>query len=366
LTTAGIIGLDYLLPSRTEPLQSSSTSQESTSMISKLTESSSTQLYSLQGRLFFDYNGNGKQETDEPAVQNAAVRAEDANGRISEALTDSSGDYTIEVPAGSYTIYIQPDNTNPNRPKFGYMCRSPSEFRSIQDSYGIIISGSGTFDVGLMEGFLTSPFSENDSYKYISDYVNLDQFPNLRDWTGGAKTYDNHKGTDFIANTGTKIVAAAPGQVFAAWDGWPNNPHWPGKAANGENDYWENGNFVVLSHGYNLWSAYHHLDSITLPGVPWDSYSSGAFVKRGDLIGYSGYSGYEYNLVEIMTPDQAHLHFEITDVTIDQSAFHYRDPFRDLYFGKHGYSRQSSPISFWTVDNDIQCFDEVSIRSFRY
>ena len=58
------------------------------------TSSSPAQLASLEGRLFFDYNGNGIQDPEEPAVPNAKLSLV---GPVKfEALTDSAGDYKIE------------------------------------------------------------------------------------------------------------------------------------------------------------------------------------------------------------------------------------------------------------------------------
>lgn len=349
---ASALGLDYFVRNPQIPSQQTLTQSLTSSSLATTTISSSslTQLVSLQGRLFFDYNGNGIQDTDEPSIQNARVQMQDSNARvIAEALTDSSGDYKLDIPAGNYKLFIQPDQSKSNNPNFGYMCTSPSEFRAITDGYDLSATGDGTFDVGLMEGFLTLPFNKNDSYTDIPDYVDLDPRPGyIRDWMGGKNTYDGHMGTDFVARKGAEILAAAPGQVFSAWNGWPNDPHW------GINDYWKNGNYVVLSHGHNLWSAYHHLDSIAVPEVLFDTYPLTVSVKRGDVIGYCGFSGFGRDLTTTMTPQNTHLHFEMTDVNIDQSSKHFRDPFRDLYFGKYGYSRQSNPVSFWTVDNEMQ------------
>jgi predicted lipoprotein with Yx(FWY)xxD motif len=51
-------------------------------------------LASLNGRLFFDYNGNGKQDTGEPAVSGSRIQLlNDAGQTIAGTFSDSSGDY---------------------------------------------------------------------------------------------------------------------------------------------------------------------------------------------------------------------------------------------------------------------------------
>lgn len=89
-----------------------------------------------------------------------------------------------------------------------------------------------------------------------------------------------HDGLDFAVACGTPVYAAAPGQVIRA--GW---------RASG----W--GNQVVIDHGIHrsvdLVTTYNHLSSI----VKW-----GGTVSRGQLIAYSGTTGYSTG---------CHLHFGV-------------------------------------------------------
>ena len=87
-----------------------------------------------------------------------------------------------------------------------------------------------------------------------------------------------HAGTDFGVPCGTPVMAAADGTVISA--GWGGG----------------NGNRIVIDHGIvsgvGLASTYNHLSSFVV--------KSGK-VKRGQLIAYSGTTGYSTG---------CHLHFE--------------------------------------------------------
>ena len=86
-----------------------------------------------------------------------------------------------------------------------------------------------------------------------------------------------HNGMDFGAPIGTEIFAAADGVVFAV----------------GDNGRYQYGKHIVIQHENNLTTLYAHLSkSIVVKG---------AIVKKGDVIGYSGNTGY--------TVGRGHLHF---------------------------------------------------------
>jgi murein DD-endopeptidase MepM/ murein hydrolase activator NlpD len=352
---ASALGLDYL--SQPSPLSESPTTlmpmrrESTTTKVSSASSTESAQLASLQGRVFFDYNGNGVQDGEEPAVSNAVVqlRRDPNSNATAETVTDSAGDYQLEdFPTGSYRLYVLPEEK-----KFRYMCRSAEEFRDLSNGYDLSLDESGKMDIGLMEGFLTSPFNRNKTYRFdffdeldIPAFVDLDHRPkHIRDWRGGQQTYDGHRGTDFVAEERTEIFAAAPGRIFFAWNGWPNKPSW-----GDQNDTWKNGNSVIVYHENGFWSSYNHLNSVAVNEASWGSLKQS--VKRGDLIGYMGYTGFRPDLVTPMTANQVHLHFQITatELTVGND----RDPFRDLYYGQHGDSPMSNSVSLWTVDNKLE------------
>jgi murein DD-endopeptidase MepM/ murein hydrolase activator NlpD len=94
-----------------------------------------------------------------------------------------------------------------------------------------------------------------------------------------------HSGTDFGVPCGTPVYATADGTVVSA--GWGGG----------------DGNRTVIDHGIlsgvDLMTAYNHLSSFVVQGGP---------VKRGQLIAYSGTTGYSTG---------CHLHFE----TLENGSF---------------------------------------------
>ena len=88
--------------------------------------------------------------------------------------------------------------------------------------------------------------------------------------------YDYHPGIDIGNDYGAPIYAGASGHVeFAGWFG----------------GY---GRYVKISHGYGYETAYGHMSSIAV--------SSGDYVKKGEVIGYVGSTGYSTG---------PHLHYEV-------------------------------------------------------
>lgn len=87
-----------------------------------------------------------------------------------------------------------------------------------------------------------------------------------------------HNGIDFAAPIGTPVFAARDGKIAATGD-------------NGRKQY---GRFIVIEHDNNLSTLYSHLSRQVA--------IQGGVVKKGDLIGYSGNTGY------VTGP---HLHFTV-------------------------------------------------------
>ena len=86
-----------------------------------------------------------------------------------------------------------------------------------------------------------------------------------------------HTGVDLRASTGTKVYAANKGTVTTS----------------GYSSAW--GNYIIISHGGGITTLYAHLSK--------RSVSKDDKVKQGDIIGYSGNTGYS---------TAPHLHFEIS------------------------------------------------------
>jgi murein DD-endopeptidase MepM/ murein hydrolase activator NlpD len=106
------------------------------------------------------------------------------------------------------------------------------------------------------------------------------------------KVWKEHKGLDFSAKEGTPVYATGDGQVLNAYV---------------SDSY---GKVVFINHGYGFETRYAHMSRFAvIPGEP---------VKRGQVIGYVGDTGYSSG---------PHLHYEV------------------LYQGEH-----VNPINFFQQD----------------
>ncbi|HUS68000.1 MAG TPA: M23 family metallopeptidase [Kofleriaceae bacterium] len=106
----------------------------------------------------------------------------------------------------------------------------------------------------------------------------------VRDWRGGALSYDSHNGTDFAVPLGTVVVAAAPGVVQRI-----------------SSEFDRGGLKVFLDHGDGLATTYNHL------GRPL--VRVGQVVERGEPIALSGYSGID--AVVVFPWSVPHVHFNV-------------------------------------------------------
>lgn len=104
--------------------------------------------------------------------------------------------------------------------------------------------------------------------------------------------YSLHTGVDLRASTGTKVYAANKGSVTTS----------------GYSSAW--GNYIIISHGGGITTLYAHLSK--------RSVSKGDTVKQGDIIGYSGNTGYS---------TAPHLHFEISK---NGKTYNPLDEFKDF------------------------------------
>ncbi|MDA0152324.1 M23 family metallopeptidase [Vibrio sp. Makdt] len=101
----------------------------------------------------------------------------------------------------------------------------------------------------------------------------------VRNIKGHPNASKNHKGIDFPVLTGTAIYAPADGYAEVVR---------PSKSKTGS------GNFLRLQHAFGFESSYSHLSKFAI--------ANGEYVQKGDLIGYSGNTGYTTG---------PHLHYEI-------------------------------------------------------
>ena len=103
-----------------------------------------------------------------------------------------------------------------------------------------------------------------------------------------AHTGQLNNSIDFIVPEGTGIYAAADGIVFAIKDDSKVGGPYP--------KYWDDGNYIEIKHSNGEFTRYEHLK---FKGV---IVKVGEKVKQGQLIGYSGHTGFANN---------PHLHFEV-------------------------------------------------------
>ena len=318
---ASALGVNYVAQqsaSIESPTSSTTVTRQVATTTSPFTMSTQTvELTSLRGRLFFDYNGNGIQDGEEPAVAGALVQLKDDTGRvIAGTLTDSSGDYQLEdVKSGSYRLHIGVEHFSDKR--FRYMCTSTDEFRAVADGYDLSLAADSTKNIGLMEGFLTSPLRRGTSFHHNA-YFDDDPSSGIRDWKGGGNTVNNHEGTDFGVHIGTPVFSAAPG-IVKYIDDWGSI-----------------GLFVIVSHdphATNMSTLYAHLSKSDV--------KEGQRIQRGAKLGESG---------EDKTHPGPHLHFELDfgfhGSPTRGSPYQPVDPFRALW--------KADAIGYWTRDNDPQ------------
>jgi murein DD-endopeptidase MepM/ murein hydrolase activator NlpD len=88
----------------------------------------------------------------------------------------------------------------------------------------------------------------------------------VRDFRGGALTYDSHNGTDFAVPVGTLVVAAAPGKVTRI-----------------SSEFNRGGLKIFIDHGRGLVTTSNHLARALV--------RVGDTIARGEPIALSGYSG---------------------------------------------------------------------------
>ena len=103
------------------------------------------------------------------------------------------------------------------------------------------------------------------------------------------RTYDNHTGIDFRAETGDKVFAAASGKVMSVTSSWKDN-------TTGTKSY---GNLIIIQHEDDSKAYYSHLQAA---GVIESGLKTGDQVERGQFIARSDNNGSSHG---------SHLHFEI-------------------------------------------------------
>jgi murein DD-endopeptidase len=117
----------------------------------------------------------------------------------------------------------------------------------------------------------------------------------VRDWRGGALTYDSHNGTDFAVPVGTTVVAAAAGRVLRV-----------------SSEFNRGGLKVFIDHGRGLVTTSNHLGRALVV--------EGQAVRRGEPVALSGASGVDMVLAFPWNAPHVHYNVWLNGVPVDPFA----------------------------------------------
>lgn len=338
---------------------------------------SPTNIPDLEGRLFFDMNGSGL--PDEATFNYDSARLTDERQPLQADLNKSIDDYvsahpdlkngdliTIEEPGLSgYTVCVQDDcvQTDPqgnfslpnksSASRVSIKVTDPNagtpalEMRYINQwnkavvipayemngvqvpeqhlndttviplGKGISIKLGADNNVGLMQGFLTLPFS-NETWKKVTRIVGYDHDPRINMilsydgntlrcnpfGVGCSGADDGHIGTDYGLPSLSVISASLPGDL----ETWINQNGAGSRNLRIKSD-------LNIGGGDNFETVYSHLSVYMIPASvsDWNTQNFGHFY-RGQILALSGHAGTEWD----------HLHTDThfgTDLPIREDAY---------------------------------------------
>jgi len=399
------------------PAASTATATEKptiTAMDTTVPTATNTSVPPLEGKLFFDMNGSGLQDeasftfdptrladSRQPLQLDLANAVNDfvsthsnlKNGDLitiqepglsgftvcvqSECVqTDGQGNFLLPNTGGASSVSITITDPNAGTPalamrhinQWNRTVVFPSyEMNGIQvpeqhlnDTIEIPIENAidikaGTdINIGLMQGFLRSPFPEGFP-AYIQGFFDIDgRYPwdrngtvhnylgDTYNWADGnpfssvdsdkinrsslifpgvSGTEDGHDGIDIRMNLLTPIVATIPGKVIKT--------------------YWENGQDILIDNfigNVNYRTFYGHLDKRVVV-------TPEQIVYPGQIIGFSSNTGEGNNGIPA-------LHFSLIKIGIihvaDYAGDTLIDPFRKV---AEGHFPLESDVSYWIIDN---------------
>ncbi|MBS0124778.1 M23 family metallopeptidase [Thetidibacter halocola] len=139
---------------------------------------------------------------------------------------------------------------------------------------------------------------------FIEDYVDADPGPGQSDYMCGAKSRDDHRGTDialpdFAAmEAGVNVLAAASGVVEATRDGMTDRILTPENASSVEGR--ECGNAVRIGHENGLKTLYCHMAQGSIGVHSGDRVQAGQPIGR---VGLSGQTTYPHVHISVLNAD---------------------------------------------------------------
>lgn len=195
--------------------------------------------------------------------------------------------------------------------------------------------GAGLARIQLYPGYIWPLVARPNDTTHVVNYVDEDPTSGIRDYMGGAWTYDTHRGTDFSIldfrnmDKGMRIRSAAAGTcsyvVYANLRdrncAVPDNPTL---------------NYIEITNGDGTYTYYYHLraNSATV--------NVGEAVQPGTVLGLAGSSGYSFG---------PHLHFEPADYL---NGYEWRDPWAGPYNPNPGLWNVQEP---WDGVQPMRIFD---------
>jgi murein DD-endopeptidase MepM/ murein hydrolase activator NlpD len=287
--------------------------------------------FTVSGIIFFDYNGNGLRDSNEPGISGATVKV----GSLT-ATTASDGSYTLRgVPKGNQQVRLSASG-------FRYISLSLAAFQSADQPLSLAINSNTWRDWGMMQGFLTLPFDSSTVFSgpkgsTVSSPLGIASVFDLDPVSGRVSAYrsdiksnigtttapwvmDNHTGVDFVIPEGTKVRAAMPGTVTYV----------------GKDDYGGLGIWIC----YESWANYYNHNSSILVKVNQK-------VERGEVIALSGNTGQS---------GEPHLHFSLSTYTTPPRWYDVVNRQNVAYdpFATNNPNAPYKSIGYWTVRNSPQ------------
>ena len=106
----------------------------------------------LSGRLYFDANGNGTQDAGESGISDVDIQIDDALGDSQIVVTDTNGDWSVQVPVGDATSTI--DVNDPEFPTGAIQTEGTNPTITTITNGGTFDEVDGFFDSGQLSGRL--------------------------------------------------------------------------------------------------------------------------------------------------------------------------------------------------------------------